>query len=202
MKKIIIIMTAVLILNGCATARLSKGPDTYTLLQHSGGVNLGVAKVIDERASKNVGTIGAAGIRVNEEIVPLATNYLISYLNEKLTANITRIPDVPEAQIPSIAEQNKISKLIVTRIKKLKLFSADALMQPVEVDMDMEVTVFDAAGTQLYQQMIQGHFEKRIGLSIVDKSTGELVESTVKDTVSNLITNSNFQKVISASSAN
>lgn|SRR3989338_2025715 len=197
MKKILIMILTGLVLSSCATARLAKGPDTFALLQHSGGVNLGVSKVLDERESKNVGTIGAAGIRVNDEIGPLTTNYLISFLNSKLNANIVRLPDVDKTTVPAIAKQNNVDKVMVARIKRIKMFSMDALMQPVEVDMDLEVTVFDAAGSEIYQQMIQGHYEKRIGLTIVDKSTGELVEAAVKDTVSNLITNRNFQTVLS-----
>ncbi len=200
MKRMIGFVSVALILSGCATARLSKGPESFALTQHPNAVNVGVAKVVDERTSANVGTIGAAGIRVKQaDLSDITTNYLVNSLNTELKTNVTRIVSINNENAATVAGSTAADVFLATHIKRVKIFSADALMQPVEVNIDMELTVYDKAGKTIYTAPISGTYEKRIGISIVDKATGQLVESTVQDAVNNLIKDSGFRKAIGLS---
>lgn len=197
MKQKIVIMIALLgILEGCATARLPKSPDIYALQQFPTATRLAVPKVIDQRGTNNAGTIGAAGIRVKDEIVDFTTNHLLHELNNRLNVNVVTTGAVDEDQASQAVETTNTDGLVIAKIKKLKMHSMDALMQPVEVDMDMDVLVFDKQGQKLLEKTIIGHYEKRIGLSVVDKSTGELVDSTVQDTMHNLVKDTDFKNAI------
>lgn len=170
------------LISGCATAKLSRGPDTFSLIEHSNALRVGIPRVVDERGTANIGTIGAAFIQVKGELVDLTTNYLINHLNTKMDLNVERLKGIASA--PS---QQPTDRVLVVRIKKLKMFSIDALMQPVEVDLDLECEVYGPGGQLIHKQAIMGHHEKRIGILIGEQTTGKLVEAAVLDAMNNLV---------------
>lgn len=195
------LLTAVLVgalVNGCATAKLSGGPDTFSLIEHPNTVRVGVPRVVDERGTSNVGTIGAAFIQVKSELVDLTTNYLINHLNTRMNLNVERLKTAAAQDIAAASLLHQTERVLVVRIKRLKMFSMDALMQPVEVDLDLECEVYDAVGKLIYRQTITGRHEKRIGISIVDKTTGKLVESAVLDAMNNLVKDPGLKKSLAS----
>lgn len=186
------------LVSGCATARLDSGP-SIALTHHMQAPNVGVSKVIDERQSPNIGTIGAAGIRVKQaDLSQTLTNHLIQSLNSHLKVNVTPVVEVHDQNAASVAESSNTDRVVSLRVKKLKMFSADALMQPVEVNMDLELKVYDRAGKVIYTTPVTGSYEKRIGISIVEKSTGQLVNSTVQEAINNLIKDPGLKKSLAS----
>lgn len=198
MKKTLVAAFLGVLITGCATARLSQGPDTFSLIEHSNAVRIGVPKATDARGTNKAGTIGAAFIQVKSELVDLTTNYLINYLNTRLNANVIRIKTVDSQEISSVSSQYQADRIFILKIKRLKMFSADALMQPVEVDLDLAFEVYDQTGKQIYKQEVTGHHEKRIGISIVDKTTGQLVEAAVLDAMNNLVKDPGLKKSLAS----
>jgi len=154
--------------------------------------------VVDERGTANAGTIGAAFIQVKGELVDLVTNYLINHLNTKMDLNVERLKTATAQDIASASSVYHTDRVLVVRIKRLKMFSMDALMQPVEIDLDLECEVYDPDGKLIYQQTIMGRNEKRIGISIVDKTTGKLVEAAVLDAMNNLVKDSGLKKSLAS----
>lgn len=194
--KSVLVLALLAVFTGCATARLPESPDIFSLQQFSTSTRIAVPKVVDERGTNNAGTIGAAGIKVKDEIVDFTTNHLLHALNTRLNVNVVTTGPVNEAQASQAVETSNTNGLVIAKIKRLKMHSIDALMQPVEVDMDMDVLVYDKQGQKLIEKTIIGHYEKRIGLGIVDKSTGELVDATVKETMQNLVKDTDFKNAI------
>ena len=194
MKKIVTIAFLGVFISGCASAKLSRGPDTFSLIEHTNSLRVGVPKAHDERGTNRAGTIGAAFIQVKSELVDLTTNYLIHYLNTKLDLNVERIPMTGAKDRVSTPSPHNMDRVLILRIKRLKMFSMDALMQPVEVDLDLECEVYDSDDHLVYRQTIMGHHEKRIGISIVDKTTGKLVEAAVLDAMNNLVKDPGLKK--------
>lgn len=198
----LLLPTVILLLSfstGCATAKLSRGPDTYALSKHPDGIRLGVNKVVDERNGDKVGTIGAAIINVKrQDLANLATNYLISQLNTSFKANIEEVAVTAPEQIPAEAEKRNVKGLVLARISHLRMFSMDAIMQPVKVELNMEAELYDAGGQLLFNKSFPGNFEKRIGISLVEHSTGQLVEATVRDAVSNLVKDTDFKTSVAS----
>jgi hypothetical protein len=56
--------------------------------------------------------------------------------------------------------------------------------------------VFDEAGQEIYRRIADGHYEKRIGITVVEKSAGELVEAVVKETLSQYVKDPELKKII------
>lgn len=181
--------------SGCATARLSQGPDTYALEHHTGVKTLGITKVVDKRGSFSAGSIGAAGIKVKGNLVDLTTNYVIKNVHDYLNMNVERVGS-DEAQMASLIQEKNLAGVLQVEIPELKMFSADALMQPVETKILLDVILFDKTGKQIYKTRVMGNYEKRIGLTIVDKATGELVEKVVSDAASQLVKDQGLVKAL------
>lgn len=186
-----------LLTNGCATAKLSKGPDPAVLINHDEIAPIGVATAMDERDSEKIGTIGATSIVVKKnDLVDLVGNHLVRYINEKIGLNVERVQVTGNDSIKLVATKKKVEGVIVLRIKSLKMFSMDALLQPVEVNLTLELVVFDESGQEIYRRIADGHYEKRIGITVVEKSAGELVEAVVKETLSQYVKDSELKKII------
>lgn len=196
MKQIGIAVIA-LLLTGCATARLSKGPDTFELIRHENRAEVGVAKAQDERKSEGAGTIGGAFVRVKKsDLTELATNYLVQYINSKVELNVVRVAMEGEASVKEIAVSHMVEGIVLLKVKEMKLFSIEALLQPVEADLTLELIVFDSTGDQIYSRTVTGHNETRIGISIVENSTGKIVEAALKDALSQLVKDSELRAII------
>lgn len=198
MKKIVTIAFLSVFVSGCASAKLSRGPDTFPLIEHTHSLRVGVPQAVDERGTNRAGTIGAAFIQVKSELADLTTNYLINYLNTRLNLNVERIQMAAVQDFATIFSQHNMDRVLIVKIKRLKMFSVDALMQPVEVDLDLECEVYDPSGNLIYRQTFMGHHEKRIGISIVDKTTGKLVEAAVLDAMNNLVKDPGLKKSLAS----
>lgn len=197
MRSIFLIAFVFFAVTGCATARLSKGPDTSLLVQHKEVSPIGVADAVDDRKSEKIGTIGATSIVVKKnDLVDLVGNHLIRYISEKIGLNVERVQINENDSIKLVAMKKKVEGVIVLRIKSLRMFSMDALLQPVEVDLTLELIVFDEVGQEIYHRIADGHYEKRIGISVVEKSAGELVETVVKETLSQYVKDAELKKII------
>ncbi len=197
MKKLIVWILGLIVLSGCATAKLSKGPDPAILIHHEESVPIGVVTTMDERESEKIGTIGATSIVVKKnDLVDLVGNHLIRYINEKIGLNVERVQINENDSIKLVATKKKVEGVIVLRIKSLRMFSIDAILQPVEVNLTLELIVFDEVGQEIYHRIADGHYEKRIGISVVEKSAGELVEAVVKETLSQYVKDPELKKII------
>lgn len=193
MRKTLAWVLVLFTISGCATAKLPAGPDIYGLNKYSDVGAVAVSKVVDERGTISAGTIGATGVRVKNDVVPLTTNYLLSMMNTNLNLNVIPVGSLSSASAGEVLGQSDAGGGILLKIKSLKLHSVDAMMQPVEVDMDVDVAVFERGGKVVVEKSVSGHYEKRIGLSIVDKSTGELVDQVVRETIANVIKDSDIK---------
>ncbi len=193
----IICLSGGVFLSGCATAKLGSGPDVFALPQLKDRPVIGVSKVTDTRGGTQVGTIGAAGIRVKaNDLTALTTNYLLNTLSSKLDMNIQTVANFEGSDMPHYLKLKHLNGYLTASVTRLKMFSADAIMQPVETNLDLQIKVYDQNGEILYDQTVSGSFEKRIGLSIVDKSTGELVNSVVEKTMEVLAQDSSLRKAL------
>lgn len=181
---------------GCATARLPEGPDASILI-HQEPAPVVVARASDEREGEKIGTIGATTIFVKKGgLVNLVSNHLVRYINEKVGLNVERVEVSETDSIKLIATKKKIEGVILLRIKSLRMFSVDALLDPVQTNLTLELVVFDEAGREIYRRVATGHHEKRIGVSVVEKSAGELVESVVKETLRQYLRDPDLRRII------
>lgn len=182
---------------GCATARLPKGPDTSILIRHQEPAPVVAARALDERGSEKIGAIGATTIFVRKsELVNLVSNHLIRYLNEKVGLDVERVQTIETDSIQLTATKKKAEGVILLRIKSLRMFSLDALLDPVQTDLTLELIVFDERGEAIYRRAVTGRHEKRIGISVVEKSAGELVESVVKETLRQYLRDRDLRRII------
>jgi uncharacterized lipoprotein YajG len=197
MKKELVILGSLFFLIGCATARLGTGPEVYSLVEYPSTVRVGVAKAVDARGTDSAGTIGACGIKIkDDELSTLATNYLLDGLNRQVKTNTVRVEKVSSENVSQLAAEHNVVYIVIAKISELKMFSADAIMQPVQVDCIMDLEIFDKTGRQVFHKSFAGAYQERIGLSIVDKATGRLAERAVKDAVANLVKDPELQRIL------
>ena len=196
MQKLLIGIAMLSLFVGCATARLPQSPDIYSLQRQASQATVLVTKVVDGRGSMKAGMIGGASIQVKKEIVEFSTSHLMSALNKNLSLNIIPTNSLSSGDIAKTIQSNQADGAVVATIRSLKMHSFDAVMEPVEVNMSMDVVVYDKNGAQLTATSVLGRYEKRIGITIVDKSTGELVGNTVKNVMDNLVKDSKIKQAI------
>ncbi len=189
MKKILLLLGCLLSLNACATATLPSGPTLNNLTQHSNALSVAV-DVVDERESTKVGTIGALTVHVKKNIEDLVAGHLLTALNADKKINVVR------SYSEELGGNAGNTGIIVSKIKTLNMNSADAILDPVQVDLSLEILVKNAKGEKTLHTFAMGRYSKRIGITIVDRSTGQLVDSVVKDAVFNLMQDAKFGKAL------
>lgn len=184
---------------GCATARLGTGPDVYSLAGYPQGAHVGIVKVADARGTDNAGMIGGCGIKIKgDDLSTLATNYLLDGVNRQLCVNVVRMKETAPDAAVAAASGYGVQYMIFAKIHQLKMSSLDALMQPVEVECNLGLKVYDSSGKEILDKSFTGYYQERIGLSIVDKATGKLTERVVRDAVSNLVKDPELQGILKA----
>ncbi len=184
----------VLLMMGCTTLQLSKGVDMNELREYPEGVRLGLVSAKDLRGSNSIGSIGAAGYKLKGEVVDFTTNQVMSSANHYLQANLLPISQPAESEMAGVALRNNLDGFVIPEIHKIKLFSMDSLMQPVETDVDIKVNLYNAKGEAVYNSSYAGHYEKRVGLVTSPKPIAELVENAIKDAVSKFVKDEEMKK--------
>ncbi len=196
MKKIIPLVISVLLFSSCASARLSKGPDIFALPVHEGAVQTGVPKVGDLRDSEKIGSVGALVLKVKkEDLSGMMTNHLVNHLNTKMSINVIGIPDVTTETIPTMSKEKKLDGVVELKVTKIKLFSIDAVMQPVSTEISIRAAVYNASGKMLYEGDQAGFYEKHEPF-MTDKKAGDMVEQATIMAFDRLVTDPDFENAI------
>ncbi len=191
------LLLILLLINGCVGARLSSGPNTSPLIKHEDLTSVGVAATVDDRESEKVGTIGAATITVRKsDLANVVGNYLIKYINEKVGLNVERVQMNETGSIKLAASKNKVNRIIILTIKTLNMFSLDALLQPVDVNLTLELRILGEGGDEIYRRTVTAHYAKRIKIPVIEKNTGELVESVAKEALRQYSKDQDLKKII------
>jgi len=198
MKRILFAGISIMLCAGCTTARLTAGPDVSVLQMHKDALSVGVPVVEDLRAGKKVGTIGAAGVNVEQDdLRDLATSHLVKTLNMEMGVNVVRTAASTEENLANLSGQYAVDRFVVAKIKEFKMFSADSLLQPVDVDMVYEVSVYDGSGKKIFRGSFNGQYSKRVGV-VSQKGLGQLVEATVMNANQQMRADIAFQKALTA----
>ena len=170
------------LVSGCATAQLSQGPDIRSLKANAGAAEVAVAMVEDARGGTRAGSIGATSVDVPTSVANMIHRYLTTALNSELGLNIK--------------EAGKADKTVVSKITGLSIASFDAIMQPVKTQIKLDLSVLDQSSQPIYRQSYLGEYEERIGISIVDSKTGQLVESAVQRLIKEVTNDANLKKAL------
>jgi hypothetical protein len=186
MKTKFLLLIGAIFLTSCATASLPKAPSTADLTHFNDVSTIGV-QVTDSREGTRVGSIGATTVSVKEDLAEFVNSYLVSTLNQNLQMNVIGLYG-DSLNVVSAGTNGSVHADIVS----LQMVSADALMDPVDVRLVMYIKLKNGAGKTIYNETLVGDFSKWIGISIVDKSTGKLVESVVQSAMTNLISKPEF----------
>ncbi len=181
---------------GCTTVTLPSGPKAFALVQYPNAVTLGVPKVEDARGVAKMGTIGALSINMDDKVTGFVSDYLINCLNNDLKMNVQRIKDVNAADLTSIAKEYHLDRIVVGKIISLKMFSIDAILQPVETTIVLDITIYNQDGSKIYGNNFLGNNIKRVNALAVQTSAGKLVEEAVKDSMIKVKVDDDFQKAL------
>lgn len=187
MNKILGFLFAALLMSGCAmTAKLPPAPDADSLTKLDGATNVGVVKVEDARGTVKAGMISAQPMEVDAKIADFCTNYLIRNLNSETKVNITPLGAISEAEIASSASKNNLERVLVAKLKSIQFSSIDAIMQPVQTDMQMDVFVYNQSAEIILKKNYFGKAKKWLGLTTGVNSTGKLVDASTQDLMKSL----------------
>jgi len=195
----VLLTLLLLTITGCATSRIPSGPETFSTIQYEGKPKLGIIKAQDSRKEKKAGNIGLAVINVeSEDLTNMVTNHLVHCVNNDLQFNVEKVGAYLPKDMNMVATQYGTSGTITLNVLRLELRSFDAILEPVETDIDAKVQVYDQEGKLVYEEIINGHYSERIGLSIVDKATGELINKATESLIKNIAINLNLRKTLTA----
>ncbi len=185
------------LLTGCVTAKLPPASDAFAPQDRPGQAKVGVARVKDARASVKVGHIGAASISVKKpDLENLVTSHLMDCFNRQLGVNVERVSAETAEEAKLLADSRGVDGLVLASILNLTMTSVDAVMEPVEVALDVEVSLHDQTGRQIFKEVVLGRYSKWIGITIVDKATGKLVDATTRAFAEALANRLNSQGVL------
>lgn len=198
MKNIFFIMVGLFGLTGCASAQPGTSPETtHAIVQHKEVTMPEAVKVMDDRGNKKARTIGATVIQTNgNNLVELVTDHFIKYINDKARLNVVKVAIKESDVIEEVVDTYKLEGMAILKIKELRVFSIDAFIQPVEVDLLLELSIFDKSGQKIYNRTISGHHEERIGLIIVENNVENLVEIVLKDALNQYGKDPELKKII------
>ncbi len=171
-----------LFLAGCVTAKIPSGPDVYAPRTYPDKPKVGVAKCKDSRASEKAGSVGLTSISVKkQDLENVVTGYILDCLNRQLDMNVERVNANSADEVKGLAGSVGVKALLITKITKLNISSADAAMDPADVVLEGEVWLHDARGAQIFHAVVTGKYSEWIGFKLVDKATGRLVDATARD---------------------
>ncbi len=190
------ILASSLILSGCATARLSQGPDIQSLKSHAGAAQVAVAMVEDGRGATHAGSIGATSIDVPTSVTDMVYHYLIAELNSNFGLNIKEAGKLSQEDVAQAVSSSGADKVVVSKINSIKISSFDAIMQPVQTQIQLDLSVLDRRGQAIYKHSYLGEYEERIGLSMVDSKTGQLVESSVQQLMKEITNDADLKQAL------
>ena len=187
MKRASLFVIVCLALTGCATAQIAQGPSIATLKMRDGRPLVAVAMVKDARGKTNVGTIGAAGIAVPETVKNTVHNYLVNTLYDNFAVNAKGSEEAAGTE-----------KLVSSQIDSISIYSFDAIMQPVDTEISLKLSVLDVQGKSVYEQSYRGMYQERIGISLVESKTGQLVEEAIRNLMAQIAGDDRLKKVLEA----
>ena len=134
--------------------------------------------VQDARGNTRAGTIGATSVDVPATVKGTVNNYLINDLYGNFKVNVKPAGELPGGK--GSASSFGADKLVASKITGISIQSFDAIMEPVHTQIHLNLSVYDAQGTSVYEHAYTGLYEERIGISLVDSKTGQLVEQSIK----------------------
>ena len=172
-------------LSGCATAQIAQGPSIASLKMRDNKPLIVVAMVKDARGKTSVGTIGAAGIAVPETVKNTVHNYLVNTLYDNFAVNAKGSEGATGSE-----------KLVSSQIDAISIYSFDAIMQPVDTEIRLKLSVLDAQEKSLYEQNYAGMYQERIGMSLVETKTGQLVEEAIRNLMAQIAGDDKLKKVL------
>lgn len=197
MRRLIMGMVLSTLILGCSAAQRPRGMNTSAPVRHQESIAAGVAATMDDRESETIGTLGGATIELKKyELVDLVSDYLIRYINEKAGLNVERVQINDTDSIKLIASKNKVRAVIILRIKSLKLFSNDVMPRLIGAELTLDLSVFDETGQEVYRRPVISHSENPIESPGVEKNAKELIESVIKNSLSQYGKDAELKKII------
>ncbi|MBI4398158.1 MAG: hypothetical protein HY586_03440 [Candidatus Omnitrophica bacterium] len=198
MKSLAGILMAALFVSGCAmTAKLPQAPDASSFTRYPDVASVGVAKVQDVRGTVKAGAISAQPVEVKEDITDFCTKYLINSLNSDMKVNVTLIEEtLPANDIPLLAAQKGLDRILISKLISVKFSSLDAIMDPVQTDMQMDVYVYNQSGELILKRNFFGKAEKWLGLGTSIKSTGKLVQESTLNLMGTLASDAELKSAL------
>lgn len=182
MNQLKLMLLGLVFLVGCATAKLPAGPDIYKLTNHPDAKIIGVVDVHDARTNKTAGSVGAASITVGDDLAELVTKNLINRFNKE-GFNVRRV----DASAVSAPKDFNVDYVLKTDILAVKLFSIDAILQPVDTSITLKADVYDQDGKLTYSDSFEGKARKQVGLSFDFSAEGDLVQEATLDAIGRLV---------------
>jgi hypothetical protein len=160
---------------------MPKNSDIQATQVYSGKPKVGVATCQDERDSKKAGSIGLTGISVKkEDLEDLVTSHILHCLNNDVGVNVEQVSAEKPEEVKKLATSLGLQGLCFTKVKRLKIESADSVLDPARVELQCEVWLFDAKGRSTYHDWLTGKHTERIGLKSVATATGRLVDAAAR----------------------
>lgn len=155
----------------------------YKLQHYEDNYSVGVTQTEDLRDSNKVGTIGLATFTVKSDITQLTNNHIINHINKSLGFNVKQVAK---------NDFRGVRGVINSKIKKIELFSIDAILQPVKTRFVLQVEVFNPDGKCIFKDDFIGLHEETLGLSFSNKKEGRFVEAALINALDKLVEDSFF----------
>lgn len=169
--------------SGCATINLPPGPSAYELQHYEDNVIIGVTQAADLRSSNKVGTVGLATFKIKSHITQLTSEHLMNHINKSLGFNVEQVAS---------NDFRIVSGIVNSKIKEIKIFSVDAILQPVETKFILQIEVLNPNGESVFRDDFLGLHKETLGLSFTHEKEGRFIEAALINALDKLIENESF----------
>lgn len=194
----ILTVSSAVLMAGCATVTLPRGPNVSALTRLEHAPTLIVLKPLDQRTDKKrLGSIGLTQFSMNEDPTELVANELVAALHARGVNGVLSSvsSQTPEASLDEVRQANA-DGVLATTIDAIKMESFDIILDPPTTRLSLNAVLYDPQGTAVARTSATGEVRKP-GMSFsLEKMTGQLVAKAAHDAAERLTGQGQFASAV------
>lgn len=191
-------LSLLIVLTGCATVQLPRGPDVTTFARRGDAPTVVVLRPVDQRANqRTLGTIGLAQLSLREDPTELIAKQLIAALHVQGVNGIMSASSAPhDGACAEAAQGAGVDGVLATTIQWIAVESFDALLDRPTARVGLKAVLHNCQGIMLQQATVTGEVRRFVNTLAMEQAVGRLVAEAAQDAADRLMKRSALVQAI------